>query len=184
MAPGFLWWGGAAVGYSFYVGPRWVYCPRGDVFSPVVGSRVVTGAAAAPIAARVRTYTPATPGVAAGPPPQKLGYAMAQVPHATGAAATNVARAQQFARPSTAQALGAHAPVRFAVPSTSAGVAARGYSTGGLTPAPGHATLPAPAARPPVSSNRRPAVGTAPAPHPAPSFHGGAPHTSSGGHHR
>jgi hypothetical protein len=116
MPPAFIWFGGVAAVYPGYVAPRWVYCPRGEVFSPVVRTRVVAGAAAAPIAARVRPYVPAAPGVvAAGPPPQKLGFQAAQIPRPTGAAATGVVRAQQFARPSTAQGLGARAPTPMPV---------------------------------------------------------------------
>ena len=37
LAPPFLWFGGVAVGYAFAIGPRWAYCPHGEVFSPVVG---------------------------------------------------------------------------------------------------------------------------------------------------
>jgi uncharacterized protein DUF6600 len=115
MSPTFVWFGGVAVGFPLYVGPRWVYCPRGDVFSPRVKARVVVGAAAGPIVGRVRPYVAAAPGVAqAGPPPQKLGFQTDQIPHASGA--TSVARAQEFARPPTAQALGAHAPTRISPP--------------------------------------------------------------------
>jgi hypothetical protein len=109
LGPAFIWWGGVAVGYSFYWGPRWCYCPRGEVFSPTVGARVVTGGAVAPVAARVS----AQPTVAHGPEPMRLGYSAAQIPHATGTAATGIARAQQFSRPSTATAIGAHPATRF-----------------------------------------------------------------------
>lgn len=114
MAPAFLWFGGVAVGFPGYIGPRWAYCRRDDVFSPAVRTRVVVGAAAGPIAARVRPYMPATPNVAAaGPPPQKLGFQAAQIPHANEAASASIARAQQFSRPATAQALGARPPTRI-----------------------------------------------------------------------
>jgi hypothetical protein len=187
MAPGYLWWGGVAVAYPVYVGPRWVYCPRGEVFSPVVGTRVVAGAAAAPIAGRVRPYVPATPGVSAGPPPGKLGYAAAAVPHPTGAAGDHIARAQQFAHPSTAQALGAHPPTRAAMPAQSSAAYAGStrYSTSGPLPHPGVSTVghppPGAAVQTVPGVVRRPA---ATAPHVAPSFHP-APHFSGGGgHHR
>jgi len=116
MPPAFVWFGGAPVAFSVYVAPRWVYCPRGEVFSPVVRTRIVTGAAAAPIATRVHPYVAAAPTVAvAGPPPQKLGFQGAQIPHPTAAAGSGVVRAQQFSNPSTAQALGARAPTRVPV---------------------------------------------------------------------
>jgi hypothetical protein len=195
MGPAFIWWGGVAVGYPYYVGPRWVYCPRGEVFSPVVGTRVVAGAAALPVAGRVRPYVPATPGVNAGPPPQKLGYMATQVPHATGAAAAKVARAQQFARPSTAQPLGAHAPTRVAMPAASSAAYAgtHGYSTSGSlahpgAPAAGHALPGAAVVRPPAvtGGGRRPAPAPVPAPRVAPSFRGGGGghFGGGGGHHR
>jgi len=110
--PDFLWFDGFAFAYGGWVDPYWVYCPRGEVFSPVIGQRVVYGAAAGPIAARVRAYTPARPGVS-GPPPARLGFSAAQIPRPTGAAAARLARAQQFARPSTALALGARPPSRL-----------------------------------------------------------------------
>jgi hypothetical protein len=116
MSPSFIWFGGVAVGFPGYARHRWVYCPRGDVFSPAVRTRVVVGTATASVAARVRPYVPATPGVAsAGPPPQKLGFQGAQIPHATDANAAGIARAQQFSRPSTALALGARAPTRMPI---------------------------------------------------------------------
>jgi hypothetical protein len=190
MAPGFLWWGGVAVVYPVYIGPRWVYCPRGEVFSPVVGTRVVAGAAVGPVAARVRPYVPATPGVAGGPPPQKLGYSLAQVPHATGAAAGNIAHAQQFARPSTAQALGGHPATRVDMPARSSAAYApvHGYPANGTLAHPGAAsaaTLPGTARAPAMSGGRRPAPSVMPAPRAAPSFHGGGgAHVGGGGHHR
>ena len=39
MGPAFIWVGGAPVVWTGYYGPRYVYCGRGDVFSPAVGSR-------------------------------------------------------------------------------------------------------------------------------------------------
>jgi hypothetical protein len=189
MAPGFLWWGGVAVGYPVYVGPRWVYCPRGEVFSPVVGTRVVTGTAAGSIGSRVRPYVPATPGVNGGPPPQKLGYSLTQVPHASGAAAEHLARAQQFARPSTAQAVGAHGPTRVDTQarSSAAYAAAHGTSTTGPLSRPGAttgATLPGTGARAPVVNGaRRPTYAPANVPRATPTFRGGGGH-AGGGHHR
>jgi hypothetical protein len=169
MGPSFIWWGGVAVGYSGYYGPRWVYCGRADVFSPVVGTRVVVGPAAAPIAAHIRPFAPASPGVGLGPPPAKLGYAANQVPHATGLEKSRLAHAQQFAHASTAQSLGGHAPSRVPAPqyagahaSSASGSLAR-PGVGAVRPAPGTTVHPGSA-----PAFRRPA----PAPK-APSFHGG-----------
>jgi hypothetical protein len=185
--PAFIWFGGAAVVFPVYVAPSWVYCPRGEVFSPVVRTRIVSGTAVGPVAARVRPYVPATPGVAsAGPPPQRLGFQTAQIQHPTGAAATGVVRAQQFSSPSTAQALGARAPTRVPLVGQGAHGAAIGPAPGSphvstgparvpAGNAPGH--LPTPGGfRPPAYSGQAPPAHVAPAPHaqPAPRFHGAA----------
>ncbi len=113
MGPAFLWFGGVPVGWHGYWGPRWAYVPRGEVFAPRVGAHVVVGPAAVTVAARMRPYATDSARVSAGPPPARFGYAAAQVPRATGVGAANVARAQQFARPSTARPIGASAPTRF-----------------------------------------------------------------------
>jgi hypothetical protein len=106
MAPAFFWFGGVAVAATFYVGPRWSYCGRGDVFAGNVGAHVLSGPAAARVAGSV--HVAATPTV--GPSPARMGYAATAVPHVSGAASAQVAHAQQFSRPSTATAMGASAP--------------------------------------------------------------------------
>lgn len=195
--PIFLWWGGAAVAYGVYVGPRWVYCPRGEVFAPVVATHIAIGERAAAIAPHMRPVVAATPsvsGVAAGPHPSQIGYSPAQIPHATGSAATGLAHAQQFSRPSTAQPLGARPPASATTTmrshtttttttSTSPGVSA------GMRAAP-RAGTPPPAALPPhtrapvtPAPARRSAPAPAPpapraVPRPGGTFRGG------GGHHR
>jgi hypothetical protein len=176
LAPAFFWFGGVAVGYSFPIGPHWAYCPRGDIFSPALGTRVIAGPAAVAIGARVRPFVPASPGVGSGPPPTRLGYAQAQIPH--GASAAGVARAQHFAHASSAQALGAHPPSRTSW--AGSGVAGRG-------------SLPSSAARPGLVGGQPPAGAAQPnarrkvpgadisVPHP--SFHGGGgAHMGGGGH--
>jgi hypothetical protein len=173
MPPAFFWFGGGAIlwrGPAF--GPRWSYCARADIFAPAVGARVVVGPAVVPIGARMHVYS--APGAApgAGPPIERLGYTAAQVPHSTGAA--GVAQARQFARPSTAQALGAHPPsaairTQAVAPGRAAGTApagAAGRAGGTARPT----AQPANGARPNPSRG-----GGAPR---GPSFHGG------GGHHR
>jgi hypothetical protein len=189
--PLFLWFGGAAIWYrGAYVGPRWVYCPRHEVFAPAVGARVVVGAAAAPIASHMRLYVPATPSTANGPPPQRLGYNAAQLPRLTGAAEAHIVQAQQFARPSTAQPLGAHPPTRIVVatpPQTMARPNVPGAVRGPTTMSPAAPAQGAPRAfpspAPAAAPHSLPAQHVAPAPHftPAPpaagAFHGGrAPH--------
>jgi hypothetical protein len=183
MGPAFVWFGGVAVGWHGYWGPRWAYVPRGEVFAPRVGAHVVVGPAAVSIASRMRPYTVANVRVA-GPPPARLGYTAAQIPRAT--AVASVAHAQQFARPSTAGPLGASAPTRFESapvgngrpPLTGARPPLEAASRPGVSNVPrgGEATpnggrvQAAPAVRtPPAAGTYRPSSGTA---------HGG------GGHHR
>lgn len=184
----FVWFGGVAVGWHGYLGPRWVYCPRGAVFAPGVGARVIAGPAAGPIASRVHPYVVATPGVPSGPPPQRLGFTAAQIPHATGPATASVAQARQFSRPSTAQPLGASAASRVTAsrPAAAAPLVRSTPSAVARTGQPrvyGSPSLPraAPnAVRPPVNAtqpSRVPSGGVRPAP--APHFSGGG-----GGHHR
>jgi hypothetical protein len=156
MGPAFLWFGGAAVGFHGYWGPRWAYCPRGEVFAPRVGAHVVVGPAAVAIASRMRPYAAANVRVG-GPPPARFGYTAAQVPRAT--AAPGVAHAQEFSRPSSGRALGASAPARF-----EAAPAARSPVTD-VRAAPGGAH--APGASPAPNVNRvqaAPLQGRAPAP--------------------
>ena len=113
--PLFVWFGGVPVGWGLYLRPHWAYCRHDEVFAPGVSRHVLVGPAAGPIAGRMRVYVPATPGVGGGPPPQRLGYAPGQIPSAAPAAAPGLARAQQFARPSTAQPLGARPPTRIEI---------------------------------------------------------------------
>jgi hypothetical protein len=188
MGPAFVWFGGVGVVYRGYWGPRWAYCPRGDVFAPRVGAHVVVGPGAVAIAGRMRPY--ATANVrAGGPPPARFGYAAAQLPHAT--AVASVSRAQQYARPSTARPLGASAPARFeAAPATNAG---RQPAVSGVRSTPGvsaaaRGTAGAPnvgrvQSAPVQGRANPPAVAPAPARgtyHAAPA---GAGHTGGGGHH-
>jgi hypothetical protein len=174
--PAFVWFGGVAVGWGVYVGPRWVYCPRGEVFAPAVGARVVAGPAVAPIAARARLYVPASPGVAGGPPPQRLGFAAAQIPHPM-----RVVPMVQSGPQATARM-----PYATARPPMSAGAQT---TTPFHTAAPGLGRVPS--AAPAMPSNVQPsAVRSAPAPAshaaaPSPHFGGGAVHSvGGGGHHR
>jgi hypothetical protein len=110
LGPLFTWVGGTPVAWNGYWGPRWVYCPRGFVFSPHVGASVVVGPAAASIAPRMQKYVASDVRIS-GPPPARLGYATAQLPRPV--AEPGISRALAFARPSTARALGASPPARF-----------------------------------------------------------------------
>jgi hypothetical protein len=201
MGPSFVWFGGAAVGWHGYWGPRWAYCPRGDVFAPRVGAHVLVGPGAVAIAGRMRPYTVADVRVG-GPPPGRLGYTAAQIPHATGAA--SVSHAEQFARPSTAKALGGSAPTRFeAAPATNVArqSAVTGVRSSPVAGGPGVSNLPRSSAGAPSVGRTQaaPVAGRASAPAvqggapavapagggyrpPAAASHGGAVH--GGGHHR
>ena len=194
--PPFLWFGGMAVAYDGYIGPRWVYCPRGEVFSPSLPTRVVAGPSVAGVAARV--HMASNPAV--GPRPAQLGLAAAQVPHVSGAAAASIARAQQFARPSTATALGARPP--YTPPASAMGTRswgpgpARPGLVGSATPSTsgGKKPLPADVAPRPRATGHasygglRPGVAPAAAPPSGGSFHGGGGGFhgggGGGGHHR
>jgi hypothetical protein len=166
------------------------------VFSPTVGARVVTGGAAGPIASRVT----AQPTVAHGPEPMRLGYSASQIPHATGASAAGIARAQQFSRPSTATALGAHGATRFGGAGFGSAATSR-YGAGlpaGVHPQQqpqGGKRKPPPGYVPPgraggFRGGYHPSFGGAPpapaAPHPSMGggFHGGGGGGGHGGGHR
>ncbi len=208
MGPDFVWFGGVAVGYRGYWGPRWAYCPRGDVFAPRVGARVIVGPGAVSLAGRMRPYSVANVRVG-GPPPARFGYTAAQVPRVTTTA--SVTRAQEFARPSTARTLGARPPTRLEAAPAANGASARPALTGprpsysnqpnvprtggpsvGETPrgtaAPSVGKAPPSMGTAPnvehVQSAPRPAPAMAPAPfHSAPRAGGGSFH-GGGGHHR
>jgi hypothetical protein len=189
MPPLFVWFGGAPVFWRGpYVAPRWAYCPRHDVFAPSVATRVVTGSAVAPVAARMRVYVATTGRPGAGPAPARFGFEAAALPRPTGTAAAGVVRATQFARPSTAQPLGARPPTAVARPVSLPGAPALSRPSGGA-PAPWHPSAgPAAAPLPRVSPAPRPAAPAPmrPAPRvaPAPVFRGGAHFGGGGGHHR
>jgi hypothetical protein len=170
MAPAFFWFGGVGVAATFYVGPRWSYCGRGDVFSDHVGAHVLTGPAAARVAGNV--HVAATPGV--GPSTARLGYGPGQVPHASGTAAAGIAHAQQFSHPSTASAMGG-SPAR-----NNAGGAGTFGSRGGVSGAYGNGATPA-GQQKPASKKKAPAAST-PAPRRGGGGFGGG--HGGGGHHR
>jgi hypothetical protein len=112
LGPQFFWFGGVAVVRPVPYPMRWVYCPRGAVFSPAVRTQIVVGPAATRIAATVHPMPFLGSGhPPAGPPPQRLGYSPSQIPRPGGSGGAGVVRAQQFAHPSSAQALGGSPPV-------------------------------------------------------------------------
>ena len=195
LGPSFVWFGGVPVGFHGYWGPRWSYCPRGEVFAPRVGAHVVVGPSAVTIASRMRPYAVAGVRVG-GPPPARLGYDVSRIPRAT--AVPGVERAQQFARPSSARPLGASAPARFeSTPAVRDGArpalitgprptriesAPRPEAPGGFAPRP---VTPSGGFAPNVNRAQAPAPMRAPAPSVAPIRSAPAPHFGGGaGHHR
>jgi hypothetical protein len=110
LAPAFFWFGGVAIVSTYYFGPHWAYCGRGDVFAHNVGAHVVTGPAAGRIAANV--HVAANPGV--GPAPARLGYSGSAVPRVSAANNAGIAHAQSFSRPSTAVSMGGSAARPYA----------------------------------------------------------------------
>jgi hypothetical protein len=119
MPPAWAWRGGMAVGTAWVPPTPFVFCAPGEVFVPSLATRVVAGEPAAGIVLHTRPYVRANPVVVGhpfaqpamhGPPADSLGIDPALVVRATGNE-RGLARAQQYARPSTAQALGAHQPV-------------------------------------------------------------------------
>jgi len=172
MMPAYLWFGGVGMAYSFGIGPRWNYCGRGEIFSPVVGTRLLRGQVAVAAGARVHAM-PSVNGMASrSPEPSKLGFSAAQVPHATGAGAQGIAKAQQFSRASTATAQGARPPSHAATASTTASGGRPSLTSAGTT-TPNHAQ---PTAQTP--QKKKPTPEPQAAPHASHGGHGG------GGHHR
>ena len=119
MPPAFIWYGGVAVVVYSRPEPRYVYCARGDVFSPVVATRVVPRDQAVVIAGQTHAYeggmrsegsgrTVAQPAVR-GPAPGSLGIEPSHVAHAA-PNDPHISRAQSYSAPSTARPQGAAAP--------------------------------------------------------------------------
>lgn len=118
MPPTWGWRGGVAGLLGFVSWEPFVFCPSREVFSTSLAPRVVSGDPAAPLLARTRPYVKASPAVGApgpsrapqGPPPASLGIEPSRVARPASADLALV-RAREFARPSTALALGARPPV-------------------------------------------------------------------------
>ena len=123
LPPTWYWRGGYAYGLGWNVNAPYVFCAHEHLFTPNVGTRIVAGAQVGAIGQHTRPYTPATPGVGVGgrdpahptvggysnggPPPGQLGIQSAPVPpngH------PGLMKAQQYATPSSAVAVGARAP--------------------------------------------------------------------------
>ena len=121
MAPAFGWRGGVAYGLGAGVmsrGAPSVFVPREAMFAPRVAAHVVVGDRVPAIASGTTPYVRAEPtlpghpvaqGVMHGPTPSALGIPAAAIVHVA-PGDRGVLRASAYARPSTAQALGARAP--------------------------------------------------------------------------
>jgi hypothetical protein len=146
MAPTWFWLGGSAITLTFASPEPWAFATYGDFSQPNVASRVVTGSAAAAVAAHTRVYVAAQPSVTTGPVTSPVPHA--PTPAMLGIDASHLAplalsaqesRARQLARPSTAVALGARPPARHVVrPNARAEVAPRGVTGDARGPARGH----------------------------------------------
>jgi hypothetical protein len=121
LPPSWIWIGATPVALDVVPPEPWAFAAWGELFGPGLSARVTTGSAAAPVLGHSRPYVRAQPGVAAaptlrgrtqGPPLARLGLDAARVVHA--AVNPREIRARQLARPSSALALGAHAPAPYA----------------------------------------------------------------------
>ena len=160
MPPTWYWRGGIAVGIGFVPPAPYVFCGSRDVFSPTVGSRLVAGSQVPVVASHTHPYVPANPqvggsggGVAGGrvgahptvggPPPSSIGLSPQQVAHVP-PGDRGVQHAQQFANASTAQTLGARAPVQSYAHLSNATVASGNVNRSGFaSPGVPRSTMPA-----------------------------------------
>jgi hypothetical protein len=143
MAPTWGWRGGIAMGFGFVPRTPYGFVGCGDLFQTGLRSRMVGGSMVGTVASHTRPYTGASPTVNGrigasprvnGPPPQMLGIPSNGIAHG-GATNRGVMQAQGFAHPSTATAMGAHAPTVSASRGAMSGSAmARGYGGGGAEP--------------------------------------------------
>jgi hypothetical protein len=119
MAPTWGWRGGVAGLLGFAAFEPFVFCPSRQVFATDLGPQIVRGQPAGPLMGQTRPYVRASPVVGSpaghsrgpqGPAPAALGIEASRVqrPATTDLA---LARARQFARPSSALVLGGRPPV-------------------------------------------------------------------------
>jgi hypothetical protein len=120
LSPTWCWRGGTAVGLGFVPRAPYAFVGTANLFAPSVGSRLVGGAEVGAVAAHTTPYVPpgaASPGrvvahpTVGGPSPDSIHIAASAVVRASPADAHGLAQARAYARPSTAVALGARAPV-------------------------------------------------------------------------
>lgn len=123
MPPAWTWWDGQAVGISFVPRVPFVFCTPSDLFERDLANRVVDGLLAAFLASHTPAYVrpepvgsedPLAQAFMHGPTPASLGIESERVARVTGGE-RDLAQARRFARPSSAEKLGAHPPVPHAV---------------------------------------------------------------------
>ncbi len=146
LPPTWYWGhGGIALGLGFVPRAPYAFCGVHDVFAPGLSGRIVTAPGSIQsIAGQTHPYAPPAGGRVtahpqiAGPTPQSLRLGNNEVAHAP-SSNPQLARAQQFARPSTAMAMGAHGPAGLAGRS-GGGISGRGggYPGGAVA---GHAQI-------------------------------------------
>lgn len=146
MPPSWIWAGTTPVAIGFVASEPWTFAAPGSLFGPGLSSRAPTGNAAAGPLSHSRPYVRAQPTVGAtprprrlfvhGPPLERLGIDPATIVRPR--ARPGELRARLFARPSTALALGAHAPAVHAGPvprgASPANAPARGGGGAGYAP--------------------------------------------------
>jgi hypothetical protein len=115
MPPTWYWRGGYAVGIGYVPVAPYVFCHSSHVFAGSgLHGHIVAGPQVAVVASHTRPYVPANPSVGhtaahpsvGGPPPRSFGVTN---PPSSGQN-SGLAHAQQFARPSSAVALGGRPP--------------------------------------------------------------------------
>ncbi len=137
MAAGFYWRGGVAVQMApVIVAPGgFYYAAHGDLFASNIGAHVVARGQAAEIGAHSQGYAGgggaagggAAAGWSHGPAPSSMGIAPSAVNHGS-PNDKGQQMARNFAKPSTAAAMGGHAPTKhsYSKPSTRGGSRGRG----------------------------------------------------------
>jgi hypothetical protein len=119
LGPSWGWRNGMTFGLGYPGAMPYSFCATRNLFSPRVGGVLEQGSAVGTIGAHTRPWVGASPTVNGrvaanpkvnGPPPQAvLGIPASSIAHG-GTANRGVTQARAYAHPSTATALGAHAP--------------------------------------------------------------------------
>jgi hypothetical protein len=123
LPPTWYWRGGYAYGLGWHVSAPYAFCAHEHLFAPNVGGHIVTGAQVTAVGQHTRPYTPANPNVGVGgrnpanptvggystggPNPGQMGINSAPIPP-TGH--PGLMKAQSYATPSSAVAVGARPP--------------------------------------------------------------------------